>query len=68
MENDQEKKGTKNIKDFLKFDPFRLAKILIQAKRPLADAAVNTTRFVLLEVFKSTGLPIETGSARKTQV
>ncbi|MEH1893110.1 MAG: hypothetical protein V7K92_28075 [Nostoc sp.] len=69
MENDQEKKGTKDIKDFLKFDPFRLVKILIQAKRPLVDAtAVNTTRFVLLKVLKSTGLPIETGSTRKTQV
>ncbi|WP_442948935.1 hypothetical protein [Nostoc sp.] len=62
------KKGTKDIKGFLKFDPSRLAKILIQAKKLLADAAVNTSRVVLLEVLKSTGLPIETGSARKTQV
>ena len=48
------KKGTKDIKDFLKKDASKLEKILKQAKRPLADAAaVNTTRFALLEVLKA---------------
>jgi len=62
------KKGTKDIKDFLKKDPSKLEKILKQAKRPLADAAaVNTTRFALLEVLKKTGLPVETGSGGLTK-
>lgn len=62
------KKGTKDIKDFLKKDPTRLEKILKQVKRPLADAAaVNTTRFALLEVLKATGLPVETGSGGLTK-
>ncbi|MDJ0734274.1 MAG: RNA-guided endonuclease IscB [Nostocaceae cyanobacterium] len=62
------KKGTKDVKDFLKKDPLRLEKILKQAKRPLADtAAVNTTRFALLEIFKATGLPVETGSGGLTK-
>ncbi len=62
------KKGTKDIKDFLKQDPTRLEKILKQAKKPLADAAaVNTTRFALLEVLKSSGLPVETGSGGLTK-
>jgi 5-methylcytosine-specific restriction endonuclease McrA len=62
------KKGTKDLKEFLKKDPTRLEKILKQAKKPLADAAaVNTTRFALLEVLKATGLPVETGSGGLTK-
>ena len=62
------KKGTKDIKDFLKKDPSKLEKILKQAKRPLADAAaVNTTRTALLEVLQATGLPVETGSGGLTK-
>ncbi len=62
------KKGTKDVKDFLKKDPTRLEQILKQAKKPLADAAsVNTTRFALLNVLKSTGLPVETGSGGLTK-
>jgi len=61
-------KGTKDIKDFLKKDPERLKKIQSQAKQPLADtAAVNATRFKLLEVLKATGLPVETGSGGLTK-
>ncbi|MHC5771767.1 MAG: RNA-guided endonuclease IscB [Nostoc sp.] len=61
-------KGTKDIKDFLKKDPSRLEKILKQAKRPLVDAAaVNITRFTLLEALKTTGLPVETGSGGLTK-
>ncbi len=62
------KKGTKDIKEFLKKDPSKLTKILAQAKRPLADAAaVNTTRFALLKALKQTGLPVETGSGGLTK-
>ncbi len=62
------KKGTKDIKEFLKKDPIRLEKILKQAKRPLTDAAaVNTTRFALLEILKETGLPVEKGSGGLTK-
>lgn len=62
------KKGTKDIKQFLKKDPVRLSKILNHAKKPLADAAaVNTTRFALLEMLKATGLPVETGSGGLTK-
>ncbi|MHC5776729.1 RNA-guided endonuclease IscB [Nostoc sp.] len=62
------KKGTKDIKDFLKKEQSRLEKILKQAKKPLADAAaVNTTRFALLQALKQTGLPVETGSGGLTK-
>ena len=69
------KKGTKDIKDFLstrgcanKKDPTKLQKILAQAKKPLADAAaVNATRYKLLDVLKSTGLPVECGSGGLTK-
>jgi 5-methylcytosine-specific restriction endonuclease McrA len=62
------KKGTKDIKVFLKKDPSKLSKILAQAKIPLADAAaVNTTRWTLFEVLKETGLPVETGSGGLTK-
>jgi 5-methylcytosine-specific restriction endonuclease McrA len=62
------KKGTKNIKEFLKKDPSRLEKILKQVKKPLADAAaVNITRLALLSVLKTTGLPIETASGGLTK-
>jgi 5-methylcytosine-specific restriction endonuclease McrA len=62
------KKGTKDIKEFLKKDPSKLSKILAQAKRTLADAAaVNTTRFALLNTLKATGLPVETGSGGLTK-
>lgn len=63
-----QKKGAKDIKDFLKKEPEKLKKILTQAKKPLADAAaVNTTRFKLLEVLKTLGLPVETGSGGLTK-
>ncbi len=61
-------KGTNDVKFFLKKDPKRLEKILRQAKQPLADAAaVNTTRFALLETLKATGLPVETGAGGLTK-
>ena len=63
------KKGTKDIKDFLKKEPDRLKNILAQTKKSLADTtAVNATRFKLLEVLKATGLPMETGSGGLTKL
>ncbi|WP_414587119.1 RNA-guided endonuclease IscB [Scytonema sp. PCC 10023] len=62
------KKGTRDIKEFLKKDPSKLDKILRQANKALADAAaVNTTRFALLNVLKETGLPVEIGSGGLTK-
>ena len=62
------KKGTKDVKNFLKKEPTRLEKILKQAQKPLTDAAaVNTTRLALLFVLKNTGLPVETGSGGLTK-
>lgn len=62
------RKGTKDIKEFLKKDPSKLSKILAQAKRPLADAAaVNTNRWALFMLLKATGLPVETGSGGLTK-
>lgn len=61
------KKGTQDIKDFLKGSS-RLEKILKQAKKPLADAAaVNMTRNALFATLKESGLPIETGSGGLTK-
>lgn len=62
------KKGTKDIKHFLKKDPEKLKEILAQAKKLLDDtAAVNATRFKLLETLKAFGLPVETGSGGLTK-
>jgi 5-methylcytosine-specific restriction endonuclease McrA len=62
------KKGTKDIKDFLKKDPSKLTKILAQAKRPLASAAaVNTTRWELFMVLKENDVTVETGSGGLTK-
>lgn len=62
------KKGTQDIRVFLKNKPELLAKILKQAKKPLRDAAaVNSTRWALFNSLKDTGLPIEIGSGGRTK-
>jgi len=62
------KKGTKDVKDFLKKDPEKLKRIVSQTKKPASDAAaVNTTRFALLECLKQFGLPVETASGGLTK-
>lgn len=62
------KKGNKPVEQFLKSKPDLLKKILAQAKKPLADtAAVNATRFKLLEVLKAAELPVEMGSGGLTK-
>jgi 5-methylcytosine-specific restriction endonuclease McrA len=61
-------KGTQDIRDFLAQQPERLARLLSQAKVPLADAsAVNATRWELFRRLQMTGLPVETGSGGRTK-
>ena len=62
------KRATRDVNEFLKRDPFRLARIRAQLKHPLLDtAAVNTTRQALCESLKATGLPVSTGSSGLTE-
>ena len=62
------KKGTQDLREFLKQDPVRLAHLLAQAQAPLrAAAAVNATRWALYERLKALGLPIECGSGGLTK-
>jgi 5-methylcytosine-specific restriction endonuclease McrA len=62
------KKGVQSITDFLAKKPDALQKITAQAKSPLKDAAaVNSTRWALLNALKTTGLPVTTGSGGLTK-
>ncbi|WP_159788076.1 RNA-guided endonuclease IscB [Sodalinema gerasimenkoae] len=62
------RKGTHDIRDFLSGQPDLLSRILKQAKSPLRDAtAVNSTRWVLFNTLKGTGLPVVTGSGGQTK-
>ncbi len=61
-------KGTMGLQDFLSKKPDLLKRILSQAKRPLKDAAaVNSTRWALLNRLKATGVPVATGSGGRTK-
>jgi hypothetical protein len=61
-------KSNRDIRDFLKDDPARLARILAHLKAPLRDvAAVNATRWALYEQLKEFGLPVECGSGGRTK-
>ncbi len=61
------RKGARDVRDFVT-DPARLARILAQAKRPLADAAaVNSTRWALHQALTATGLSVATGSGGQTK-
>lgn len=63
-----QKKGALDVKFFLAHKPELLKKIQLQAKRPLKDAAaVNSTRWVLFNTLKLTGLPVLTGSGGLTK-
>ena len=63
-----QKKGNKNIEQFLAKKPDIPKRILAQAKRPLKDAAaVNLTRWALFNRLKETGLPVVTGSGGLTK-
>lgn len=63
-----ERKGTQDIRVFLKDRPALAEKLLQQAKAPLRDAAaVNAARWALYERLKPFGLPIECGSGGLTK-
>ena len=63
-----EKKSARSLAEFLAKDPARLARIQAHAKRPLKDAAaVNSTRWALVQALKATGLPVETASGGRTK-
>ncbi|MDZ4207497.1 RNA-guided endonuclease IscB [Rhodoferax sp.] len=63
-----EKKAALPIDLFLAKKPEVLKRILVQAKRPLKDAAaVNTTRWALFNALKTTCLPVETSSGGRTK-
>jgi len=60
-------KGNRDVEEFVQ-DETRLNRILASAKTPLASAAaVNATRFALLEELRETGLPVETGTGGLTK-
>ena len=62
------KKGTQDIKVFLKKKPDVLKRVLAQAKRPLKDAAaVNSTRWALFNRLKKTGLEVSASSGGLTK-
>ena len=61
-------KGSQPIETFLAKQPKVLARVLAKAKAPLKDAAaVNSTRWVLLQALRATGLPVSTGSGGRTK-
>jgi hypothetical protein len=62
-----QKKEAKNIEQFLAKKHDIRKRILAQAKRPLKEAAVNSTRWALFNRLKETGLPVVTGSGGLTK-
>lgn len=63
-----QKKGNKDLKDFLSHNLELSSQILKQAKAPLKDAAaVNSTRWKLFNSLKEVGLPVTTGSGGLTK-
>jgi len=66
--NCNQKKGSRPVEEFLHRKPEVLKKVLAQAKAPLRDAAaVNATRFALLERLRAMGLPVECGTGGRTK-
>src|SRR5439155_5808867 len=62
------KKGTQDIREFLKQEPDLLARILAQVKAPLRDAtAINAIRWELFRQLQVLGLPMECGSGGRTK-
>lgn len=63
-----ERKGSRDVAEFLAHDPERLARIEAQRTMPLEDAAaVNATRWALFEALGATGLSVETASGGRTK-
>jgi 5-methylcytosine-specific restriction endonuclease McrA len=64
-----ERKGNRDIHEFLDRDQVRLAKILANLKKPLKDAAaVNATRYAIGSALKATGLPTAFWSGGRTKM
>ena len=62
-------KSNLDIKEFLADKPSVLERVLATAKIPLKDAAaVNSTRWKLLNSLKETGLPVTTGTGAQTKL
>ncbi|UFA52005.1 RNA-guided endonuclease IscB [Deinococcus radiophilus] len=62
-----EAKGAQHLEAFLKRKPAQLRRIQAQQQASLADtAAVNATKYRLLDELKSFGYPVETGSGAQT--
>jgi 5-methylcytosine-specific restriction endonuclease McrA len=63
-----QKKGTRDVRDFLAKKPELLKRLLDQAKAPLKDAAaVNITRWALYHRLEALGLPVECGTGGRTK-
>jgi 5-methylcytosine-specific restriction endonuclease McrA len=63
-----QRKGNRDLRDFLADDATRFARILAQAKAPLTDAAaLNSTRWALWRQLSATGLAVSTGSGGRTK-
>src|SRR5215467_7571182 len=63
-----QRKGNREVREFLHDDPARLTRILDHTKAPLRDAAaVNATRRALYTRLKALGLPVEGGSGGLTK-
>ena len=63
-----QKKNSQTIQEFLEHDKLRLNKIMKQVKAPLKDAAaVNATRWKLVNSLKSFNLPVMTASGGQTK-
>ena len=63
-----QRKGNQDVRDFLKEQPERLARLLAHLRAALRDAAaVNATRWVLYERLKGLGVPVECGSGGLTK-
>lgn len=62
-----QKKGNQPIEKFLKNKPSILRQVLAQAKAPLKDAAVNSTRWKLYQRLQETGLPVSVGTGGRTK-
>lgn len=61
-------KGANRVEVFLAKKPTQLRKILAQAEKPLPDAAaVNSTRWALVNALKATRLPVETATGGCTK-
>jgi 5-methylcytosine-specific restriction endonuclease McrA len=64
-----QKKGTKTIDEFLANKPELLKRIKSKLKAPLKDAAaVNATRYKILEVLNESGLPVTSWTGGRTKM